>query len=107
MSEKKERMSQRKAVLDWLSTGAGITSKDAFEAFGATRLSAIIFDLRKRGHDIRAETVSGVDRYGNKTRFARYYLVGKEAEGEHEGARPENREGEAVRQDAASDSTKI
>lgn len=86
MSEKKELMSQRKAVLDWLSTGAGITSMDAFRAFGATRLSAIIFDLRKRGHDIRSERVEGVDRYGKKTRFVRYRMVTEEAEGEHEGA---------------------
>lgn len=77
MSEKKkERMSQRKAVLDWLSTGTGITSMDAFKAFGATRLSAIVFDLRRRGHDIEAVKESGKDRFGNPTTYVRYFLRG-------------------------------
>lgn len=67
-------MNKSKMVLDWLKTHAGITSMEAFENFGATRLSAIIFNLRKAGHDIETVTVDGRDRYGNRSRYARYYL---------------------------------
>lgn len=67
-------MTKTQAVLDWLKTGAGITSMEAIKNFGATRLSAIIFNLRKRGYDIEAVTCEGTDRFGNPMRFARYYL---------------------------------
>lgn len=67
-------MTKTQAVLDWLKTGAGISSMDAIKNFGATRLSAIIFNLRKRGYDIEAVTCEGTDRFGNPMRFARYYL---------------------------------
>lgn len=67
-------MTKTQAVLDWLKTGAGISSMDAIKNFGATRLSAIIFNLRRRGYDIEAVTCEGTDRFGNPMRFARYYL---------------------------------
>lgn len=67
-------MNKTKAVLQWLQTGAGISSMDAIKNFGATRLSAIIFNLRKRGYNIEAVTCEGTDRFGNPMRFARYYL---------------------------------
>lgn len=67
-------MNKTKAVLQWLQTGAGISSMEAIQSFGATRLSAIIFNLRKRGYDIETVTCEGTDRFGNKMQFARYYL---------------------------------
>jgi hypothetical protein len=67
-------MTKTQAVLDWLKTGAGISSMDAIKQFGATRLSAIIFNLRKRGYNIETVMVDGRDRFGNPMRFARYYL---------------------------------
>lgn len=68
-------MNKTTAVLKWMRTGAGITSKEAFENFGVTRLSAIIFNLRyRRGHNIETVMVDGRDRFGNPVRFARYYL---------------------------------
>ena len=47
---------------------------DAIKEFGATRLSAIIFDLRKQGYDIEMEWCEGTDRFGNPMRYGRYYL---------------------------------
>ena len=67
-------MNKTTAVLQWLQTHAGITSMEAIKNFGATRLSAIIFTLRKRGYDIETVWCDGTDRFGNPTRFARYYL---------------------------------
>lgn len=67
-------MKQTKAVLDWLETGAGITSMEAFKELGVTRLSAVIFNLRRRGLNIETQTIEQVNRYGEKVRFARYVL---------------------------------
>ena len=70
-------MSQRSDVLSWLKKGNTITSWEAFERFGATRLPAIIFDLRKDGHKIAGVWETTVDRYGDEKRFLRYFLVKK------------------------------
>ena len=67
-------MTKTQAVLDWLKTHASISSMEAIQSFGATRLSAIIFKLRKRGYDIETVKCEGTDRFGNPMRFARYYL---------------------------------
>ncbi len=67
-------MTQTQAVLDWLRTHASISSMEAIQNFGATRLSAIIFNLRKRGYNIETVMVDGRDRFGNQMKFARYYL---------------------------------
>lgn len=67
-------MTKTKAVLDWLRTHDSISSMEAIENFGATRLAAIIFDLRERGYDIETVRCEGTDRFGNQMRFARYYL---------------------------------
>lgn len=67
-------MTKTQAVLDWLKTYASISSMEAINNFGATRLSAIIFNLRKRGYNIETVMVDGRDRFGNQMKFARYYL---------------------------------
>lgn len=67
-------MTKTQAVLDWLKTHASISSMEAIQNFGATRLSAIIFNLRKRGYNIETVKCEGTDRFGNPMRFARYYL---------------------------------
>ena len=73
------RMTKTQAVLDWLKTYASISSMEAINNFGATRLSAIIFNLRKRGHNIETVMVDGRDRFGNTIRYARYYLRDSDA----------------------------
>lgn len=67
-------MNQTDAVLEWLKTGAGITTFEAFEELGVTRLSAIIFRLRDKGYSIKSETLWTVNRYGAKVKYSRYYL---------------------------------
>lgn len=57
----------------------GITSMEAIELFGATRLSAIIFALRKRLEGTEYEIVSvwhtGVSRYNRATRYVEYVML--------------------------------
>lgn len=59
-------------------TRRGITSKEAFEDYGISRLSDVIYDLRQDGHEIDSNMVEVKTRYG-KTRISQYILV-KEAE---------------------------
>ena len=70
-------VSQREMILNHLKKKKSITSWEAFEDFGATRLSAIIFDLRSDGFDIRDVWEEVVNRYGETVRYKRYFLVGK------------------------------
>lgn len=64
------------AILKHLQEKGSITSMDAFKLYGATRLSAIIFTLRKRGFDIETNTEVTKDRYGHNCSYARYTLEG-------------------------------
>lgn len=52
----------------------GITSLEAIEMFGATRLSSIIFCLRKQGMNIVTETKNVKNRYGGTSSIAVYKL---------------------------------
>lgn len=73
-----KKTTQKLAILNYLKTHKkGITSKEAFEKFGATRLSGIIFVLtHKNGYKINAVYESVPTRYGRSARIARYILEG-------------------------------
>ena len=68
------RRTQQQAVLDWLKTGTGISSMDAFKALGVTRLSGVVFNLRKKGYNIESEEIETTTRFGSRVKIARYYL---------------------------------
>lgn len=72
MEEKKPTKNKTTEVLRHLQEHGSITSMEAIELFGATRLSSIVFNLRRRGHDIEAVTERGTDRYGSAVGYARY-----------------------------------
>jgi len=73
----KKRLTQYDRVLMYLQKNKTITSLQAIDLFGATRLSAIIYDLRHDGYDIATETETGLNRFGEKTHFAKYILKGE------------------------------
>ncbi len=54
--------------------GRKLTSFDAFERFGATRLSAIVFQLRAEGMNIIGKMKPVTTRYGIKTNICVYQL---------------------------------
>lgn len=62
-------VSQKQMVLDYISEFGSITPIDAFRDLGITRLSAIVFRLREEGHE---SIEHGKNRFGNRTRYARY-----------------------------------
>ena len=57
-----------------LESGKSITSKQAFEDYGVTRLAAIVHNLRKAGMNIITIDREAKDRYDNTVRFAEYRL---------------------------------
>ena len=68
-------LSQGKMVLQHLKEHGSITSYEAIKLFGATRLSAIIYDLRhKDGYNISSSMKKVTTRYGYKTQVAVYKL---------------------------------
>ena len=63
--------SQKSLVLNHLKNDNGITPMEALKLFGAFRLSAIIFDLKKDGYDIDTEIIKNGGKH-----YANYKLKG-------------------------------
>lgn len=68
--------SQKQRILNYLESHDTISQLEATRLFGATRLSAIVFNVREEfGFDmISSIWVEEMNRYGVKTRFVRYKL---------------------------------
>ncbi len=72
-----KRMSSKTAlVLDYLQKNKTITSWEAIELFGATRLSAIIYNLRKK-YRINSVDKIFTDKYGDTSTFTEYIYCGE------------------------------
>ena len=69
-------MTLREVILRHFKIYRSITSFEAFAEYGITRLSAIIFDLRKV-YIIGDEWVERTNRFGETVRFKRYIMKGK------------------------------
>lgn len=69
-------MNKTQKVIEHLNLYGSITSLEAIDLYGATRLSAIIFNLRhKYNLNIVNETINFIDRYGNKANYVKYVLM--------------------------------
>lgn len=64
--------SKTKKILEYLKEHKTITSMEAFSLFHATRLSGIIFNLRKKGHIISSTLKDGIDNEGRYYRYSIY-----------------------------------
>ncbi len=69
-----KKMTKTKAVLSHLQEYGSITSWEAIKEYGATRLSAIIYELRHKGYPIATTTICDKDRYGSTVAYAKYTL---------------------------------
>lgn len=67
-------MTQCERILRHLQDYGSITQAEAVTEYGCYRLGARIFDLKAQGVPIKSETVTGKNRYGERTCFARYSL---------------------------------
>ena len=73
-----EKLNKTKAVLLHLQEHGKINSWEAIKFYGATRLSAIIFNLRhKYNMCIINEREYFIDRYGTKAYYDNYVLIDK------------------------------
>lgn len=66
-------MTQLEVIENHLLRYKVITSWVAFETYGITRLSGIIYNLRKK-YDIESENKTTKNRYGNKVTYCVYRL---------------------------------
>lgn len=70
-----KNLNKTQLVKDHLLRENSITSWEAIQLYGATRLSSIIFCLRKH-MDIITEDVEFTDRFGNTGTYAKYVFTG-------------------------------
>lgn len=62
-------------LVEHLKTHGCITSWEAFETYGCTRLSHYIYLMRTRlGMHVESQIVSGKNRFGHRTHYAKYVL---------------------------------
>lgn len=74
-----KKMNKTKAVMLHLQQYGSITSWEAIKEYGATRLSAIIYNLRnKYDMNIINQEVDFIDRYGTNSSYVKYILVKEE-----------------------------
>lgn len=67
-------MSQCEKIIRYMKDFGSITTMQAFDDLGITRLSARIYDLKALGHKIKTETVKRRNRYGEKKVYFKYSL---------------------------------
>lgn len=68
-------MTQCERVLRHMKDFGGITSAEAISEYGIYRLASRISDLKRLGIPIKKEMVSGKNRFGESTSFARYSII--------------------------------
>lgn len=69
---------QQQRVLNYMLDYGSISSLEAFRDLGVTRLSAVIFCLKRKGFVIKSTTESRVNRYGEPVHFSRYMVAQNE-----------------------------
>lgn len=65
----------QRRVFDYMTEFGSITSLQAFVDLGESRLSAVIFDLKKKGVHISGVRKPVKNRYGEK-RYVKEYMIG-------------------------------
>lgn len=69
-----KRVTQCERVFRHIQDYGSITSAEAIQEYGIYRLASRISDLKKLGVPINKEMVSGKNRYGERTSYARYTI---------------------------------
>lgn len=75
MCEPSVKQKQCDRVLAYIKQNGSITSLEAIEKIGVARLASRICDLKNQGWDIKKVSETGTNRYGEKTRYARYTIA--------------------------------
>ena len=69
------RKTQLDALLNYFINNGGMTTFEAFERFGCTRLAARVLELSRKGYRFKKDPVEVVTRYGAKVTVTRYTLL--------------------------------
>jgi len=69
-----KRATQEDRVLNHLKESGSITSITAIELYGVTRLSAVIYNLRRMGYPIGLKFETGKNRFGDAVKWGVYTL---------------------------------
>lgn len=67
-------MTQEEQVIDYIQRYGSISQDEAAQGFGCYRLASRIYDLKSKGVKFKTIMDTGVNRYGNPVRYARYFL---------------------------------
>ena len=69
-----EKTTHEQVLLEHFAKYKTITSMDAFDLYGMTRLSAVIYELREKGYEIEMVWEHGYNRYNQPVKWGVYYL---------------------------------
>jgi DNA-binding PadR family transcriptional regulator len=69
------KRTQKERVITALRHKRGLTPWYAINELGNTRLAATIHSLKKEGYVITSVTETGVNRFGDKIKYSRYFLL--------------------------------
>lgn len=69
------KKTQLDALLDYFIHNGGMTTFEAFERFGCTRLAARVLELSRKGYCFKKDPVKVVTRYGAEVKVTRYTLL--------------------------------
>ena len=75
-----EKRTQTMDVITHLIKHGTITSLEAIRKYGVTRLSAVIFNCRKRGYEIETIRLNVKNRRGSNSPIGKYKLISTPAE---------------------------
>jgi len=69
---------QKEQVLSYLRTKGSITHREAEDTYSITRIAAVIFDLKKLGHQFVEPTqiIKGTNKFGTPCTWAKYQYLG-------------------------------
>ena len=76
MSEGEEEMTQREAILNYITEFGSITPMEAFADLGITKLATRISEMRKDGMEFNIDTVKSKNRHGKSVQFCKYSFKG-------------------------------
>ena len=65
-------MTQREAIINYITEFGSITPFEAFADLGITKLATRISEMRKDGMQFKIETVKSKNRFGKTVHFCKY-----------------------------------
>lgn len=68
-------MTQCERIIDYIKRYGSITTKEAFNDLGCTRLASRINDLKNQGYKFNTEMTFSKNRFGEKVHYKKYYLA--------------------------------